>query len=104
MSPTPTKVAALRVGDAVRILPETFPDSGRSTVCNARVIKFDEKDEMVALQSIEDEFSPDSFPFVLPVEKVLSLPRVDVEEIKARSTLWHRQHVVYVHRETRTWT
>ena len=90
----------LTVGTLVRVLPEALPDSGRSTLCNARVVS---TGDSVTFLSLTDEFNPDSFSFTLEADEANALPRITQEEVEAASTIWHRQFVVFAEASSGRW-
>ncbi len=52
--------------------------------------------ETISFKALEDEFSPDLLEFHLEADDAQSLTRIDQDEVEAASTIWHRQHVVFV--------
>ena len=90
----------LSPGTLVRVLPEALPDSGRSTLCNAKVVSVGES---VTFLSLADEFNPDTFSFTLDKEEANTLPVITQEEVDAGSTIWHRQFVAFAEAGSGCW-
>ena len=52
------------VNDLVRLLPEDFPSSGRSTLINGKVLEI--SNEVLTIKTFADEFTTEEFVFTLP--------------------------------------
>ena len=91
----------LSLANLVRVLPETFPDSGRSTLCNAKVVQI--TDNTVDFLSLPDEFNPDTFSFSLDADEAATLTVITQEEVEAASTIWHRQYVAFADPSSGCW-
>ena len=91
----------LSLANLVRVLPETFPDSGRSTLCNAKVVQM--TDNTVDFLSLPDEFNPDTFSFSLDADEAATLTVITQEEVEAASTIWHRQYVAFADPSSGCW-
>ena len=89
------------VNDLVRLLPENFPGSGRSTLVNRKVLIIDEFE--MTIKNFTDEFTTDEAVFSIPIDMGRRLQVITQEEVDTASTCWHRQHVAFVDTKTQTW-
>ncbi len=81
-------------------MPETLPNSGRSTLCNAKEVGMGKSVEFL---SLANEFNPDTFTFSMEADEAETLMIIAQEEVEAASTIWHRQFVAFADSSSGQW-